>query len=365
MGGGLEEHFPTAPEPEASTSQGQTAVTKTDLFDMIAVANPRAGDENQSEIIFVYRTWTAEDVKKAVEGITPYKDDVNQFCIEMEALRDSYKLNGLETQQAWMAALGFNWSHVRGDWDPSGTDGKSLKHDAQDLTVRVQALAERTKTRYKKLANYGEISRTKQKEDEKFEDFKIRMTKVFKTHSGLEESDDVQGPYQQQLKNALHAGVTESIRQWLDKHFYGMASSTLEDYVNHAIHAEKVVIEKNKKKDKEVKMFLKKDGSIYYKGGAQNKKGRGGFQHRGRGRRRYHNQIGSQTQYPNTQSTIVCWSCGKSGHKAKNCKNNSRNTNQAVHGGVPSEYKLVDQIASGFESFPILPAIFPVTPNKN
>ncbi|KAJ0070709.1 hypothetical protein NL108_017915 [Boleophthalmus pectinirostris] len=124
----------------------------------------------------------------------------------MEALRDSYKLNGLETQQAWMAALGSNWSHVRGDWDPSGTDGKSLKHDAQDLTVRIQALAERTKTRYKKLANYSEISRTKQKEDEKLEDFKIRMTKVFKTHSGLEESDDTQGPYQQQLKNALHAG---------------------------------------------------------------------------------------------------------------------------------------------------------------
>ncbi|KAJ0051304.1 hypothetical protein NL108_018600 [Boleophthalmus pectinirostris] len=33
--------------------------------------------------------------------------------------------------------------------------------------------------------------------------------------------------------------------------------------------------------------------------------------------------------------------------------------------GVPSEYKLADQIASGFESFPILSAIFPVTPNKN
>uniref|UniRef100_A0A672Z1H3 ERVV2 protein n=1 Tax=Sphaeramia orbicularis TaxID=375764 RepID=A0A672Z1H3_9TELE len=33
--------------------------------------------------------------------------------------------------------------------------------------------------------------------------------------------------------------------------------------------------------------------------------------------------------------------------------------------GVPHEYKLTDQVASGFESFPILSAIFPVTPNKN
>ncbi|KAL4009161.1 hypothetical protein ACER0C_003013 [Sarotherodon galilaeus] len=33
--------------------------------------------------------------------------------------------------------------------------------------------------------------------------------------------------------------------------------------------------------------------------------------------------------------------------------------------GVPNEYKLVDQIAAGFENLPIISALFPVTPNKN
>lgn len=33
--------------------------------------------------------------------------------------------------------------------------------------------------------------------------------------------------------------------------------------------------------------------------------------------------------------------------------------------GVPSEYKLADQIAAGFENLPIISAFFPVTPNKN
>uniref|UniRef100_A0A8C6NTS2 Envelope protein n=1 Tax=Nothobranchius furzeri TaxID=105023 RepID=A0A8C6NTS2_NOTFU len=33
--------------------------------------------------------------------------------------------------------------------------------------------------------------------------------------------------------------------------------------------------------------------------------------------------------------------------------------------GVPDEYKLVDQVAAGFENIPIISAIFPVTPNKN
>lgn len=33
--------------------------------------------------------------------------------------------------------------------------------------------------------------------------------------------------------------------------------------------------------------------------------------------------------------------------------------------GVPEQYKLVDQVATGFENLPIISAIFPITPNKN
>lgn len=33
--------------------------------------------------------------------------------------------------------------------------------------------------------------------------------------------------------------------------------------------------------------------------------------------------------------------------------------------GVPGEYKLVDQVAAGFENLTIICALFPVTPNKN
>ncbi|KAK0134080.1 hypothetical protein N1851_030355 [Merluccius polli] len=33
--------------------------------------------------------------------------------------------------------------------------------------------------------------------------------------------------------------------------------------------------------------------------------------------------------------------------------------------GVPNEFKLVVQIAAGFENLPIISALFPITPNKN
>lgn len=34
-------------------------------------------------------------------------------------------------------------------------------------------------------------------------------------------------------------------------------------------------------------------------------------------------------------------------------------------GSPPSEYKLADQISTGFENIPIISALFPITPNKN
>lgn len=47
----------------------------------------------------------------------------------------------------------------------------------------------------------------KEKDDETFEDFVIRMTQVFKRNSGLVEDNDENGAYKQQLKNAIHGGV--------------------------------------------------------------------------------------------------------------------------------------------------------------
>ena len=46
---------------------------------------------------------------------------------------------------------------------------------------------------------------------------KIRMTTAFKTHSGLKNDNQPNGPFQQQLENALHAGSKDAIRSWVTK----------------------------------------------------------------------------------------------------------------------------------------------------
>lgn len=88
----------------------------------------------------------------------------------------------------------------------------------------------------------------KEKDDETFEDFVIRMTQVFKRNSGLVEDNDENGAYKQQLKNAIHGGSSERIKHWVDKHYIGMSGGTLQEYITHALHADKVT--KNKKQGK-------------------------------------------------------------------------------------------------------------------
>lgn len=169
-------------------------------------------------------------------GVVPHKEDVNQFVQDMKSVRLSYHLN----------ALGPDWHCVQGDWSPVTVTGDPLAHDCQELRNRIRGLMDRTRHKFQRRSNYTEIGRVKQKEDEPFEEYRVRMTTTFKTHSGLEDNGNPNGPFQQQLKNALHAGSRDAVRCWVSKHYIGLPTGTLEEYVNHALHAEKVVKEDRK-----------------------------------------------------------------------------------------------------------------------
>ena len=291
-----------------------------ETYPMIQVANPNVAP-NQPPTILVYRTWTMEDVKKAVAGIASHKEDVEQFIEDMENARKSYHLNGQETQQIWMTALGSDWYAVRGDWNPIGAGGTVLSQDNQELSNRVRDLGDRVKTKYKKRANYTEIGRVKQKDDETFEDYRIRLTTAFKTHSGLVDNGEATGPYQQQLKNALHAGSKDAIRGWVTKHYIGLSTGSLEEYVNHALHAEKVTKDKKGKKTSADTFYQDDEQEVYFqdrpgRGGFRGRgfRGRGGFRDRGRGRGR---------NWDNRYQGRECWACGKEGHSARYCTQQS------------------------------------------
>lgn len=66
--------------------------------------------------------------------------------------------------------------------------GHPLPHNDGELTIRVRGLTDKTTQRFRCRRYYTKIGRVKQKEDESFEEYRIRMTTVFKAHSGLEET---------------------------------------------------------------------------------------------------------------------------------------------------------------------------------
>lgn len=229
----------------------------------------------------------------------------------MENLRLAYHLNGVEVQQVWMCLLGPDWYLVKGAYSPTAADGTTvLAADSADLKTPVDELIKRIKEKYKRKANYTEIGRCKQKTGETFDEYRVRMEKVFKAHSGLDYDDDETKPYKQQLKNALHSGSLPEIQGWVNRHYISMSGGTLTEYINHALHAEKVIKQKKEKKEQVFYQDHDESAAFYQKGRGRGR-GRGG-RSRGRGR-----SMGPfPYPFPNSKG---CWSCGKEGHQARDC----------------------------------------------
>nr|XP_049596191.1 uncharacterized protein zgc:109986 isoform X1 [Syngnathus scovelli]XP_049596192.1 uncharacterized protein zgc:109986 isoform X1 [Syngnathus scovelli] len=298
-----------------------------DAYPMIEVANPH---DDGGPTILVYRTWTQADIKSAIEGIAMPTEDVDQYCIDMKQLIASYNLRGDEVQQAFMASLTKHWASVKGTWNPFDSRGRPLECNRVPLQTEIDQLLGRIKIKFERRANYTDIGRTKQKEDELFEDFRHRLEKVFKANSGLEHGTDV---YDQQLKNALHANSRPAIQNWITKHMITFPTSTLPQFIDHAIHAEKVVNSKRaKEKGKTGTIFLVngEQSEMFYQnktfeprlvGRGRNKfrgKGSGGYSRDSPNYKTNDQPASGQSKRYNAEPPI-CWSCGKKGHIARNC----------------------------------------------
>lgn len=162
--------------------------TGAETYPLIALPNPRAGEQGQDPTMLVYRTWTQEDVKKAVEGITCPKEDVEECIESMRNLVRSYHLNGVELQQVWMTLLGPNWFHVKGNYEPFHNNAPTPA-DSQELQNRMDQLEGRIRERYRRVANYIEIGRCKQKPEEPFDEYRCMRIADSGLHLPSKEKD--------------------------------------------------------------------------------------------------------------------------------------------------------------------------------
>ena len=89
-------------------------------------------------------------------------------------------------------------------------------------------------------ADYAKIGQTTQKEGETVTEFRTRFEQVFMANSGIPQDAVEDGSYQQQLKNVLLSGMRPEIKEWVTKHFVHLPTSTLPQFRDQVIHAEKV-----------------------------------------------------------------------------------------------------------------------------
>lgn len=281
---------------------------------------PDGSEGNQ----LVFRTWTMKDVKEATEHITRPEIDVEE-CIEgIIDLQANYHLDGSEMQQVLMQILGLKWHLVKGNWTPTKTQAGNaivLKHDEVKASLELaDGVFAKMRTMYVKKTDYTKISQTQQTDGESVQDFRARMHKVFKENSGIAESADAQGPFIQQLKMAILNGLKEPVRAWLQKNYVGLNTATMDDFITHAIHADKVI--KDKKKKQATQIYMSEEGTetcvIQTKSNTPPKSNaqKGG---QSQNRKMGNNQKETDRKDGN------CYICHKKGHYARDCRQNPKN----------------------------------------
>ncbi|XP_044209039.1 uncharacterized protein LOC122983386 [Thunnus albacares] len=293
-----EERSVTDP-PISSRTRQHCDLSQKKLSDLVAplieLPNPRQG-EGQPDSVWVFRNWTKEDVKKAVDGIPHPRKDVQAYIDKMYGLYNSYRLNGEEMTNCFMQSLTTDWATVNVDWRPMGENGEPLLWDrdrTRGLGPQLNRMAEILRETFARRNDWAEIDAVVQEEKETVAQYAARLTEVFNRHSGLEPriGENVNPRYEAQLTSCLLRGLRLPIANWVKEHLVGWEGEQRRVILANAKHAEKV-LENVDKKHKKVEVFYN-DGE---------------------------NDDGCFFSSESRRKEIICYHCGKRGHIARECR---------------------------------------------
>ena len=290
-----------------------------DALPLVHVANPHFGLENpdgrtdENRTVLVYRPWSDSEMRAAIEGLTPFKENVDQFCLDIQGLRESYMLNGSEMLRVWRNVFGHHWSRVKGNYSSTNVAGKTLP-PGNELDTHVEAVLAEARRIWRPTIDYSRISNCKQNAKESVYEFRGRLEEIFKVNSGLRAEDGDQTPYQQQLKQALMNGFLPGIADFIRKHNVNHKTCSVQECLNYAEQATEV--SKKKREKGATKLFVQQDSegeSVLYlnsDSSANSKVQKGkGKNPRGRGK--------AAKGY---SRTFRCFRCNLKGHSAAECE---------------------------------------------
>eukprot|EP00063_Salmo_salar_P062726 XP_014037561.1 PREDICTED: uncharacterized protein LOC106590914 [Salmo salar] len=215
--------------PGRERSQGDSEWIEEDgesgQYPMIALPNPRAGDDGALATLDVYRAWTQRDVVRAVEGVVHPKTGIEGFRRELEGLAASFKLDTGEIERAVRQLVGKDWAAVRGQWVPGHNDLVVLPWAADGpYADKIAQLCNNLREHYHRHAYFSKIHECKQGDSETISQYLERLKYVFNANGGLIEPPGAQGndtAYHQQLKIAFLSGMRPEISRTIKKTLVG------------------------------------------------------------------------------------------------------------------------------------------------
>ncbi|XP_060789781.1 uncharacterized protein LOC132894237 isoform X2 [Neoarius graeffei] len=278
-------------------------------------------------VLLVHRPWTTADMKESMASLPNVREVGGKtFGNELLIFCREFRPTTHELRRLLMIKMGIDWSKVSKDWpeaDQRMTTPDWSAAGNSEYRDTITALCARLDSAFPLNIDMTKISMCKQEDGEGVSAFLTRLTAVHEKHSGLTRPATLAGVegtpevWEAHLRNSFMSGMDPAVAKLVKQLCLLWETTSLTKIEQYAVHAEKLLREKEKTKSTERDQDLHAATLTLFQTVQPGEKGT----RRGRGRSRGRDR--TTWSYSSWIKGATCYNCNQKGHIARNCLHRS------------------------------------------